>query len=30
MQGDVITIHIDEIEEASRVKEVFNEYGNEI
>lgn len=28
--GDVITVFIDEVEDQSRVKELLNEYGNEL
>lgn len=28
--GDIITIYVDDVEELSRVKEIFNKYGVEI
>lgn len=28
--GDIITIFVDDIEDTSRVKEIFNEYGTEV
>lgn len=28
--GDIITIYVDDVEESSRVKEIFNKYGVEI
>lgn len=30
LQGDTIKILIDNVEEMSRVKEIFNEYGTEV
>lgn len=28
--GDIITVYIDDVEDASRVKEILNEYGTEL